>query len=126
VPAIYISAKLGWDIDRILPQAWQVWRAGQQRLPDSAVKGVIDQAVGSHPPPRGGSKQLRIARAHQDKSSLSTFVLRVNDPQLVHFSYRRYLENELRRNFGFRGTPLRLIFTGSARRSNKGKKVVKT
>jgi GTP-binding protein len=126
VPTIYVSAKLGWDVQGILPQAWQVWREGQRRLLDSAVKGVIDQAVGSHPPPRAGSKQLRIARAHQDKSSLSTFVLRVNDPQLVHFSYRRYLENELRRNFGFRGTPLRLIFTRSARKSDKAKKVVKT
>lgn len=126
VPIAYISAKLGWDVGKIFPQAWQVWHDGQKRLPNSAVKEVIEQAVASHSPPRSGSKQLRISRAYQDESSPSTFVLQVNDPQLVHFSYRRYLENELRHNFGFHGTPLRLIFTRPARKSHKGKELVKT
>jgi GTP-binding protein len=126
VPIVFISAKLGWGVTRIMPQAWQVWREGQKRVPNSAVNEVIEEAVASHPPPRSGSKRLRIPRAHQDESSPSTFVLQVNDPELVHFTYRRYLENELRHNFGFYGIPLRLIFTRPARKSNKGKKVVKT
>jgi len=126
VPIVYISAKLGWGVTGILPQAWQVWQEGQKRLPNSAVKEVVDEAVASHPPPRSGSKQLRITRACQDSVSPSTFSLQVNDPELVHFSYRRYLENELRRNFGFCGTPLRLIFTRPARKRNKGKEAMKT
>lgn len=126
VPMVYISAKLGLGVARILPQAWQVWQESQKRVANSAVKEVVDQAVANHPPPRSGSKQLRITRAYQDGISPATFVVQVNDPELVHFSYKRYLENELRRNFGFRGTPLRLIFTRPARKSNKRREVVKT
>ncbi len=118
-PIVYISAKLGQGINRILPQAWEIWQERQKRLSQSEVDTVVKQAVSSHPPPRAGSRQLRIARAYQDESRPATFVLKVNYPQLVHFSYQRYLENKLRHDFGFRGVPLRLIFTKASRRSNK-------
>jgi GTP-binding protein len=62
---------------------------------------------------------LHVARAYQDESQPAAFVLEVNDPKLVHFSYRRYLENKLRQGFGFRGVPLKLIFTKAARKINK-------
>jgi len=118
-PIIYISAKLGQGINRILPQAWEIWQERQKRLPQSEVDMAVKQAVSNHPPPHAGSRQLRIARAYQDESRPATFVLQVNYPQLVHFSYQRYLENQLRHDFGFRGVPLRLIFTKAARRNNK-------
>jgi GTP-binding protein len=118
-PIIYISAKLGRGINRILPQAWEIWQERQRRIPQSDVNELVKQAVGSHPPPRTGSRQLRIARAYQDESQPATFVLKVNYPQLVHFSYQRYLENKLRQGFGFRGVPLKLIFTKAARKINK-------
>jgi len=118
-PIIYISAKLGQGIDRILPCAWEIWQERQKRFPESEVNTVVKQALSSHPPPRTGSRQLRITRAYQDESRPATFVLKVNDPQLVHFSYQRYLENKMRHEFGFRGVPLRLIFTKTARRINK-------
>ena len=118
-PIIYISAKLGQGINRILPQAWEIWQERQRRIPQSEVNELVKQAVGSHPPPRTGSRQLHIARAYQDESQPATFVLKVNYPQLVHFSYQRYLENKLRQGFGFRGVPLKLIFTKGARKINK-------
>ena len=118
-PIIYISAKLGRGINKILPQAWEIWQERQRRLPQSEVNELVKQAVSSHPPPRTGSRQLRIGRAYQDESQPATFVLKVNDPRLVHFSYQRYLENRLRQGFGFRGVPLKLIFTKAARRINK-------
>jgi len=118
-PIIYISAKLGQGINRILPQAWEIWQERQRQLPQSEVNELVKQAVSSHPPPRTGSRQLRIARAYQHESQPATFVLKVNDPQLIHFSYQRYLENRLRQGFGFRGVPLKLIFTKAARRINK-------
>jgi GTP-binding protein len=118
-PIIYISAKLGRGINRILPQAWEIWQERQRRIPQSDVNELVKQAVGSHPPPHTGSRQLRIARAYQDESQPATFVLKVNYPQLVHFSYQRYLENKLRQGFGFRGVPLKLIFTKAARKINK-------
>jgi len=118
-PIIYISAKLGRGINRILPQAWEIWQERQRRIPQSDVNELVKQAVGSHPPPRTGSRQLHIARAYQDESQPATFVLKVNYPQLVHFSYQRYLENKLRQGFGFRGVPLKLIFTKAARKINR-------
>jgi GTP-binding protein len=118
-PIIYISAKLGQGINRILPQAWEIWQKRQKRLPQSKVDELVKQAVSSYPPPRVGSKRLHVARAYQDESQPATFVLQVNDPKLVHFSYRRYLENKLRQGFSFRGVPLKLIFTKATRKINK-------
>ena len=118
-PIIYISAKRGQGIKRILPQAWKIWQERQKRIPQSEVNELVKQAISTHPPPRAGSKRLHIARAYQDESQLATFVLKVNYPQLVHFSYQRYLENKLRQGFGFHGVPLKLIFTKTARKINK-------
>jgi GTP-binding protein len=119
IPIIYISAKLGQGINKILPQAWEIWQERQKRIPQSEVDELVKQVVSSYPPPRIGSRRLHIVRAYQDESQPATFVLEVNDPQLVHFSYRRYLENKLRQGFVFRGVPLKLIFTKAARKINK-------
>ena len=83
------------------------------------LEEVIQQATASHPPPRIGSRRLRVFRAHQDEAQPATFVLEVNDPRLVHFSYQRYLENKLRQAFRFRGVPLRLIFVRPASKIGK-------
>jgi GTP-binding protein len=64
----------------------------------------------SHSPPTIQGRRLKIYFATQDKSSPPTFVFFVNDPELVHFGYQRYLENQIRKLFAFEGTPLRLIF----------------
>jgi GTP-binding protein len=119
IPIIYISAKLGQGINRILPQAWEIWQERQKQIPQSEVDELVKQAVDSHPPPRTGSRRLHIARAYQYESQPATFVLKVNDPKLVHFSYQRYLENKLRSGLGFRGVPLKLIFTKAARKINR-------
>ncbi len=119
IPVIYISAKLASGIKEILPRAWEIWRERQKRLPESAVDGLVKQAINAYPPPRTGSRQLRVGRTYQDEAHPATFVLQVNDPQLVHFSYRRYLENKLRQEFGFRGVALKLIFAKAGRRINR-------
>ncbi len=119
IPVIYISAKLASGISEILPRAWEIWQETQKRLPESAVDESVKQAINAYPPPRTGSRQLRVARAHQDEGHPATFVLHVNDAKLVHFSYRRYLENKLHQEFGFRGVPLKLIFTKAHRRISR-------
>ena len=118
-PVIYISSKLGQNINKVFPEAWRVWLERQKRLPKSEVNAVVKEAVSSHLTPRKGLKRLRIAQAYQDESRPATFIMQVNDPQLVHFSYQRYLENKLRRKFGFYGTPVQLIFTKAAHKSDK-------
>jgi len=123
IPVIYISAQLGRGVDRILPQAWGVWQERQKRIPCSEVNELVKQVVSNHPPVHIGSRRLRIIRAYQDESQPATFLLQVNDPQLVHSSYQRYLENEFRRGLGFRSVPLKLIFTRAGRKITTKTKV---
>ncbi|MCD6600093.1 MAG: ribosome biogenesis GTPase Der [Dehalococcoidia bacterium] len=123
VPTVYISAKLGQNINKVLPQAWHVWQESQKRYADTAIDMVVKQAVNSHPPPHVGSRQLRITKAYQDERNPASFVLLVNDPSLAQFSYRRYLDNKLRQKFSFCGSPLRLIFTRVGQRGGRKKRV---
>ncbi len=109
-PLEYISAKLGQNVDKVLPQVRQVFKERQKRMPTAEVNSVIQQALAAHSPPRSGSKQLKFLYTTQASASPPTFVFFVNDAKLAHFSYQRYLENRLRKSFGFAGTPLRLIF----------------
>jgi len=118
-PVVYISAKLGRGINRILPQAWEIWQERQKQIPQAEVDELVKQVVSSYPPPRTGSRRLHVTRAYQDESQAATFILEVSDPKSVHFSYQRYLGNRLRQRFGFRGVPLKLIFIKAARRMSK-------
>jgi len=125
VPAIYISAKLGQNVNKVLPQAWHVWQESQKRYANAVIDMAVKQAVNSHPPPHIGSRQLRITKAYQDERKPASFVLKVNDPSLASFSYRRYLDNKLRQKFDFCGSPLRLIFTRAGHKGGRRKKMVK-
>jgi GTP-binding protein len=107
---LYISAKLGQGVSKIMPQVYQVYQERLKRLSTTTVNSVVQQAVAAHTLPRIGSKQLKILYTTQAEVNPPTFVFFVNDTNLLHFSYQRYLENKLRQSFGFAGTPLRLIF----------------
>jgi GTP-binding protein len=109
-PILYTSAKSGWGVDKIMPQVSQIYRERLKRLSTSAVNNVIQQAVAAHNRPTSRGKQLKIYYATQAEANPPTFVFFTNDARLVHFSYRRFLENKLRQAFGFTGTPLRLTF----------------
>jgi len=109
-PILYTSAKFGHGVDRVMPRVGEVYRERLKRLTTAVVNSVVQQAVAAHSLPRSGSKQLKILYATQAEVSPPTFVFFVNDASLIHFSYRRYLENKLRQSFGFAGTPFRLIF----------------
>ncbi len=93
-----------------MPQVIQVYRERLKRLSTATVNSIIQQAVAAHNRPSNRKKQLKVFYATQAEVNPPTFVLFTNDARLVHFSYRRYLENKLRQAFGFSGTPLRLIF----------------
>ena len=109
-PVLYSSAKSGQGVDKIMPQVSQVYQERLKRLSTAAVNDVIQQAITTHNRPRNRSKQLKVFYATQAEVNPPTFVFFANDARLIHFSYRRYLENKLRQAFGFTGTPLRLIF----------------
>jgi len=115
-PIVYVSAQMSQGVNKILPQAWEIWQERQKRVPQSEVSELVKEATATHPPPRTGSRRLRILRAYQDEAHAATFVFEVNDPKLIHFSYHRYLENKLREDLGFGGVPLRLLFTKAKRK----------
>ena len=115
-PIIYVSAKFGQDVDKIIPRALEIWHERQKQLPNTVIDKLIKQAVMNHAPPRKGLGRLEIIRAYQDGVNPPSFALLVNDPGLVHFSYQRYLENKLRQTFGFNGTSLHFLFKKAPRR----------
>lgn len=110
VPVIYISAKTGQRVQTVLPTALEVAAARKHRMGTSELNHMIRDAYDKVPPPSKGGRPLRIYYATQAEAEPPTFVLFVNDKELVHFSYERYLENRIREHYPFVGTPIRLIF----------------
>ncbi len=110
VPVLYVSAKFGRGINEIIVRALEVLQERRKQLPDPVVDKLIKEAVMAHTRPRKGLRQLEVIRAYQAGINPPSFALLVNDPELVHFSYQRYLENKLRQTFGFSGTSLRILF----------------
>lgn len=110
VPVIFISALTGLRVDEILPLAMRVHEERLRRIPTGELNRLLHRALDDHPPPARKGKRLKIVYAAQVRSDPPTFLFHVNNPQLVHFSYKRYLENRIREAYGFLGTPLRLSF----------------
>jgi len=110
VPVLFVSAKTGQRCDQILPTALRVQEERLTRVPTALLNRIVREAVSQHAPTSKGSKQLKILYASQVRTDPPTFLFHVNDPKLVHFSYKRYLENRLREEYGFLGTPVRFSF----------------
>ena len=115
-PIVFASAQYGKGIGQVLSAAKRVYQERQKRLPTPLLNDEVNRAIAAHPPPSLWGKQLKLSYVTQPDVDPPTFVFFVNDPRLIHFSYQRYLENSLRKAFGFKGTPLKLIFR------RKGKK----
>ncbi len=109
VPILFVSAKTGQRVSRILPTALQVNEARLTRLPTSLVNRILQEAQDIHTPPTKGGKMLKIYFGAQVSVAPPTFVLQVNDPDLMHFTYLRFLENRIREAHPFPGTPIRII-----------------
>ncbi len=110
VPVLFISAKTGQGTQRVIPQALEIHRARHYRIPTGELNRLIRDALARHAPPGKGGKWLKIYYVTQAEVAPPTFVFSVNDPDLVHFSYERYLENRIREYYPFVGVPLRLVF----------------
>jgi GTP-binding protein len=118
-PVLFVSALTGRGVKDIMPVALQVWQERQKMLPDSVIDSLIKDAQLSHTPPPRGTRRLEIFRAYQKSINPPTFTFVVNDPDLLHFSYERYLENRLRQTFGFSGTSLKMLFKKASKRTGK-------
>jgi len=109
-PIIYISAKLGRGIKKILPRVVDTFKQRFKRVTTAEVNNMLKKVTAAHEPPKSGSKILKFLYCTQAEVNPPTFVFFVNDAKLVHFSYRRYLENKLRQSFGFDSTPVKIRF----------------
>ncbi|OGO05347.1 MAG: ribosome biogenesis GTPase Der [Chloroflexi bacterium RBG_13_56_8] len=112
VPVLFVSALTGQRVGQILPVAIRINEQRQHRLSTSEINNLIRQATARHSPPTKWGRKLRIYYGTQVSVSPPTLVLFVNDEKLAHFSYTRYLENQIRREFPFEGTPLKIVFRG--------------
>jgi GTP-binding protein len=112
VPLLFISAKTGQRVDQVLPMALRVQEERLARLTTSKINEVIHKAQDAHPHPSHAGRQLKMFYGTQVRSDPPTFMIYVNDPKLMHFSYLRYLENQIRAEYGFLGTPIRIVTKG--------------
>lgn len=110
VPMLFISAKTTQRVHRVLPAAMEVINARRHRLSTSEFNTIIRTAYDSTMPPSQNGRHLRMYYGTQVGVEPPTFVIFVNDPELVHFSYERYLENQIRAYYPFTGTPIRIYF----------------
>ncbi len=112
VPLLFISAKTGQRVEQVLPLALRVQEERLARITTSMLNKVLRDAQDTHPAPSHAGRQLKIYYGAQVRTDPPTFLLHVNDADLFHFSYQRYLENKFREAYGFLGTPIKLIARG--------------
>ena len=112
VPLLFISAKTGQRVEQVLPLAMQVQEERLARLSTSKINKVLVEAQDAHAAPAHAGRQLKIFYGTQVRSDPPTFMIYVNDPKLMHFTYKRFLENRLREEYGFVGTPIRIVTKG--------------
>jgi GTP-binding protein len=114
VPVLFISALTRQRVNKILPLALAIANQRRLRIPTGELNRLLREAMTAHPAPNRQGRQLRFFYATQAEVEPPTFVIFVNDRELVHFSYERYLENCIRAVYPFEGTPLRLEFRNRA------------
>jgi GTP-binding protein len=110
VTFVFISAKFGQRVNKVLPTAMKVAAERSKRINTAQLNKLVKEATEAHPPPSKPGKWVKFYYATQADIKPPTFIIFTNDADAVHFSYKRYMENQIRGAFGFEGTPIRLVF----------------
>ncbi len=110
VPVLFISATTRQRVSKVLPLATSIAAQRSVRIPTSELNRILRDAMVEHPAPSRKGKPLKFLYATQAETRPPTFIIFVNDKELVHFSYERFLENRIRAVYPFTGTPIRLFF----------------
>ena len=110
VPFLFISAKTGQRVNKLLSAAKESYAQSIRRITTGTLNDIVNEAISMTEPPAMSGKRLKIYYATEVSVQPPTFVIFVNDEALVHFSYKRYMENYFRKTFGFAGTPIKIIF----------------
>ncbi len=117
-PYLFVSALSGWRLNKLFPLVMQTWQEQHKRVPTALLNELLEDALAVNPPPPVKGKRIKIFYATQPEVKPPKFIFFANEPELIHFSYRRYLENRLREAFSFKGTPLKIIFRKRERRGD--------
>ena len=112
LPVVFTSALERRGVTAVLDAVARIWEERNRRVSTSHVNRALIDALAAHPPPAARQRRLQVYYGTQAEVNPPTFVFFTNDPRLVHFSYRRYLENVMRRSFGFQGTAIKMVFRG--------------
>lgn len=123
VPVLFISAKTRQRVNQVIPTALRVYSERKRRISTAELNRLLQEAITVHPPPTRG-KPLRFYYATQIGTEPPTFVFFVNDRELIHFTYERYLENMIRARYPFEGTPIRLWFRDRSRPKQRSQRSV--
>jgi len=115
-PIVYVSATTKQRLHKLLPVVQNVAEQHSMRVPTNVLNDIVADAVAVNPPPTDKGRRLKINYITQVAVKPPTFILFVNEPELMHFSYERYLENRIRTAFPFEGTPVRI----ATKRKNDG------
>ena len=110
VPFLFLSAKTGQRVNKLLAVAKESYAQSIRRITTGTLNDIVNEAISMTEPPAMSGKRLKIYYATEVSVQPPTFVIFVNDEALVHFSYKRYMENYFRKTFGFAGTPIKIIF----------------
>ena len=106
---VYVSAKTGKRVENTVALAEKAYENASRRISTGLLNDVLQEAILTNEPPSKNGKRLKLYYITEVSANPPTFVVFVNDEKLMHFSYKRYLENALRRSFDFQGTPVRIL-----------------
>lgn len=107
--SVYVSAKTGQRAEKIMKEVDTVYSNAHMRIPTGTLNDLISDTVRANEPPSYNGRRLKVYYSSQVAVAPPTFVLFVNSSDLMHFSYERFLENSIRRAFGFAGTPIKIV-----------------
>ena len=119
-PVVFLSAKTGQRVEKLFEVIRDVHEQAGKRLKTGLLNELIAEATAMVPTPQDKGKHLKIYYATQVATHPPQFLLFVNNTELMHFSYERYLENQLRKNFGFQGTPIRIYLRNKEKDAQEG------
>lgn len=108
-PILFISAKTGQRIDRMFENIKDIYAEANKRITTGVLNDLLSDCTAKVQPPSDKGRRLKIYYMTQNSVAPPTFVIFCNDARLFHFSYQRYIENQLREVFGFNGTPIKLV-----------------
>ena len=107
-PVLFLSALTGSRVDKLFPEIQEVYKQNTSRITTGALNSILAEATARVQPPSDKGRRLKIYYMTQAGTKPPHFVIFCNDARLFHFSYQRYLENQIREVFGLKGTPIRI------------------